>query len=91
MLIKIKTDNPLFIQKIELLKLQYRTGANSKAAKAAIENFYEMDRKVEILEAQVESMQAEIDRLRELLNIVKDTTINTKLEHMRSLRKQKVY
>jgi hypothetical protein len=86
MIIRIKTTDPLFEQKIELLKLQYKTGAASKAVKAAVENFYEIDRRCELLKAQNESMSAEIDRLRELLKILESTSISTRIAHLRSQR-----
>lgn len=86
MLIKFQSPDPLFDQKVELLKLQFRTGAASKAVRKAIENYYNLDRKVEILEAHNESMQAEIDRLRILLEINKESSISTKIAHLRSLR-----
>lgn len=86
MLIKIKTNDPLFEQKIELLKLQYKTGAASKAARKAIENFYEIERRCELLAAQNESMSAEIDRLRELMKLMESTSISTRIAHLRSLR-----
>ena len=86
MLIKFTAPDPLFEQKVELLKLQFRTGAASKAVRKAVENYYDLDRKVEILEAHNESMQAEIDRLRILLEINKESSISTKIAHLRSLR-----
>ena len=75
MLIKISNDDPLFEQAIQLLKLKYRTTAASKAAKRAIYEFYEIEQENEILQAQLESMTAEIDRLRELLEIKRSTRI----------------
>lgn len=86
MIIRFETKNPLLEQKIELLKLQFKTGAASKAVRKAIENYYEIDRKAEILEAQIESMQAEIERLRLLLEINKSSGISMKIAHLRSLR-----
>ena len=68
MLIKIFSDDPKFEQRIDLLRLKYRTGANSKAAKKALNDFYEQEIECEILRGQNESMSDEIDRLRELLN-----------------------
>ena len=67
MLIKIYSDDPQFHQRIDLLRLKYRTGANSKAVKKAINEFYEIEIECEILRGQNESMSDEIDRLRELL------------------------
>lgn len=86
MLIKFTSNDPLFEQKIELLKLQFRTGAASKAVKYAIQNYYEIDRKCELLKAQNESMQFEIDRLRSLLEILESTSISNRIAHLRSLR-----
>jgi len=86
MLIKFQSPDPLFDQKIELLKLQFRTGAASKAVRRAVENYYHLDRKVELYEAQIDSMQSEIDRLRILIDINKETTISNKIAHLRSLR-----
>ncbi len=86
MLIKFTSSDPLFEQKVELLKLQFKTGAASKAVRKAVENYYELDRKCEILEAEVDSMQSEINRLRLLLDINKSTSISTKIAHLRSLR-----
>ncbi len=86
MLIKFKSTDPLFEQKVELLKLQYRTGAASKAVRKAIENYYEIERRCELLTAQNESMSAEIDRLRELMKILESTSISTRIAHLRSLR-----
>lgn len=65
MLIKFNSPYPLFDQKVDLLKLQFRTGAASKAVRKAVENYYDLDRKVD-------SMQADIDRLRLLIDINKE-------------------
>jgi len=70
MLIKILSDEPEFQERINLLKLKYRTGAYSKAAKAALNEFYELEIECEILRGQNESMSEEIERLRELLSHV---------------------
>lgn len=86
MLIKISSNDPLFEQKVELLKLQYKTGAASKAVRKAVENFYEIERRCELLKAQNESMSAEIDRLRDLMKILESSSINTRIAHLRSLR-----
>jgi hypothetical protein len=86
MLIKFNSPDPLFEQKVELLKLQFRTGAASKAVRKAVENYYNLDRKVELLEAHNASMQSEIDRLRILIEINKESSISTKIAHLRSLR-----
>lgn len=86
MIIKFIAEDPLILQKIELLKLQFRTGAASKAVKKAIENYYEIERKVELLEGQNESMQYEIDRLRQIIEINKEHTISNKIAHLRGQR-----
>jgi predicted nucleic acid-binding Zn-ribbon protein len=70
MLIKIFSDEPEFKERINLLRLKYRTGANSKAAKAALNEFYELEIECEILRGQNESMSDEIESLRELLSHV---------------------
>ena len=86
MFIKFSSNNPLFEQKIELLKLQFRTTQNAVAARRAIEEYYEIERKLEICTGQIESMQSEIDRLRALLEVSKSTSISTRIAHLRSLR-----
>lgn len=86
MLIKITSNDPLFEQKVELLKLQYKTSAASKAVRKAVENFYEIERRCELLKAQNDSMSAEIDRLRDLMKILESTSISTRIAHLRSLR-----
>lgn len=70
MLIKILSEDLEFQERINLLRLKYRTGANSKAVKAAINDFYELEIECEILRGQNESMSDEIERLRELLSHV---------------------
>jgi len=70
MLIKILSNEPEFIERINLLRLKYKVGANSKAAKSAINEFYELEIECEILRGQNESMNNEIERLRELLSHV---------------------
>jgi len=86
MLIKFNSPDPLFEQKVELLKLQFRTGAASKAVRKAVENYHNLDRKAELYKAQVDSMQFEIDRLRLLIEINSESSISTKIAHLRSLR-----
>lgn len=86
MYIKFSSNSPLFQQTVELLKLEFRTTANAKAVRMAIENYWEISRKAEIQEAQVESMQSEINRLRELLEINKSSSISAKIRHLRSFR-----
>ncbi len=70
MLIKISCDEEYFEQIIRILKLKFKTGAASKAAKAAIVDYEYIERECEILRAQNESMNNEIDRLRSLLEHV---------------------
>lgn len=79
MLLKISDDDPYFEAIVETLKLKFKTGAASKAGKAAIETFFEIEQENQILNAQVESMQSEIDRLRILLNNLKSTSERTKI------------
>lgn len=86
MLIKFNCPDPLFEQKVELLKLQFRTGAASKAVRKAVENYHNLDRKVELYEGQIDSMQSEIDRLRLLIEINSESSISTKIARLRSLR-----
>lgn len=86
MLIKFNSPDPLFEQKVELLKLQFRTGAASKAVRKAVENYHDLDRKVELYKGQVDSMQFEIDRLRILIEINSESSISTKIAHLRSQR-----
>lgn len=86
MFIKFSCNDPLFEQKMELLKLQFRTTQNAVAARRAIEEFYEIERKLEISIGQLESMQYEIERLRELLEISKSTSISSRIAHIRSKR-----
>ena len=86
MFIKFSSNNPLFEQKMELLKLQFKTTQNAVAARRAIEEFYEVERKLEISNGQLESMQSEIDRLRLLLEVSKSTSISARIAHLRSLR-----
>lgn len=86
MFIKFSCNSPLFEQTVQLLKLQYKTTANSKAVRSAVCDYWELSRKVEILEAQNESMQYEIERLRELLEINKSSSISAKIRHIRSFR-----
>ena len=70
MLIKIFSDESEFQERINLLRLKHKTGANSKAAKSALNEFYELEIECEILRGQNESMLDEIERLRELLRHV---------------------
>lgn len=86
MFIKFSYDSPLFIQTVELLKLEYKTTANAKAVRHAICDYWEKSRKLELLEAQNASMQFEIDRLREIININKSSSISSKIAHLRSYR-----
>lgn len=83
MLIKITSDDPLFEQAVQLLKLKYRTGAASKAAKRAIYEIYEIERENEILSASVESLEDEVYRLRSLLDLQRSTKTRTILRNLR--------
>ncbi|MDX2368336.1 MAG: hypothetical protein QNK36_08035 [Colwellia sp.] len=47
------------------------TGSRYFPVRKAVENYYGLERKVELCEAQVDSMQSEIDRLRLLIDINK--------------------
>ena len=79
MLLKISTDDPYFETIIDSLKVKFKTGAASKAGKAAIETFFEVEQENQILNAHVESMQSEIDRLRDLLTELRSTSERTKI------------
>lgn len=81
--IKIITDDPIFEQAIQLLKLKYRTGAASKATKRAIYEFYEIERENEILNATVESLESEVVRLRQLLDVQRSTRTRTMMRNFR--------
>jgi len=78
MLIKISTDDPRFETIIETLKIKFKATANSKTAKKAIEVFFEIETENEILRAQNESMTAEIERLRQLLDNLRSTSERTR-------------
>ena len=56
MLIKITSENPQFEQDIALLKLKYRTGAASKAARLAIQDFSSMEIEREVFKFHYLSM-----------------------------------
>ncbi len=81
--IKIITEDPIFIQAIQLLKIKYRTTAASKAAKRAIYEFYEIERENEILSATVESLENEVVRLRQLLDIQRSTKTRSMMRHFK--------
>ncbi len=81
--IKIISDDPVFEQAIQLLKLKYHTGAASKAAKRAIYEFYEIERENEILSAAVESLESEVVRLRQLLDIQRSTKTRTMMRYFK--------
>jgi len=81
--IKISSSDPYFLQAITFLKLKYRTGAATKAAKRAIYEIYEIERENEILTASVESLESEIIRLRALLDLQRSTNIRTRIALMR--------
>ncbi|MEY8213799.1 MAG: hypothetical protein RPR97_04850 [Colwellia sp.] len=81
--IKIITDDPLFEQSVRILKLTYRTGAASKAIKRAVYDCAKKEIEIDILRGQNESMENEIDRLRQLLDLYKDTKLTTKWRHLK--------
>jgi cell shape-determining protein MreC len=81
--IKIITDDPLFEQAIQLLKIKYRTTAASKATKRAIYEFYEIERENEILSATVESLENEVVRLRQLLDIQRSTKTRAMMRYFK--------
>ncbi len=72
MLIKFRCDDDYFETIINILKLKFKTGAASKAVKAAVVDYEYIEREREILRAQNESMNEEIQRLRDLLEHVSD-------------------
>lgn len=83
MLVKFSTDDPIFEQLIELLKLKYRTRATSKAAKRALYDFHQMELENEILRSHNESMSEEIDRLRTLMEVYRGHNTGTKWRYLR--------
>jgi hypothetical protein len=83
MLIKFVNDDPNFEQAVQLLKLKYKTGANSKAVKRAIYEFYELEIESEMLRIHNEIMRQEIEGLRELMELYKSTKNGTKWRYIR--------
>ena len=83
MLIKFNSEDPVLIQAITLLRLKYRTSATSKAVKRSIYDFHHMEIENEILKGHNESMSAEIDRLRDLLELYRSTQTGTKWRYLR--------
>jgi len=83
MLIKFTNDDPEFEQAIRLLKLKYRTGANSKAVKRAIYDFHQMEIECEILKIHNDSMSEEIERLRQLMDLYRSTKRGPKRRYIR--------
>ena len=81
--IKIITEDPLFEQSVRILKLKYQTGAASKAIKRGVYDFAKREIEIEILRGQNESMESEIDRLRHLLDLYKDTKLDTKWRYLK--------
>lgn len=83
MLIKFTTDDPVFKQSLEILKLKYRTTAAAKAVKRSVYDAAKREIEIELLLAHNESMQAEIDRLRELLEVHRATKLDTRWRYLR--------
>lgn len=83
MLIKFKSEDPAFEQSLEILKLKYRTTAAAKAVKRSVYDAAKREVEIEILLAHNESMQAEIDRLRELLEVHRATKLDTRWRYVR--------
>lgn len=81
--IKIMTEDPVFEQSVRILKLTYRTGAASKAIKRAVYDCAKREIEIEILRGQNESMENEIERLRQLLDLYKDTNLSTKWRYLK--------
>ena len=83
MLIKFSSEDPILEQAVRLLKLKYRTGATSKAVKRAVYDFHQMEIESEILRAHNESMNDEIERLRQLMDLYRSTQTGTKWRYLR--------
>jgi len=83
MLIKFTSNDPIFEQAIQLLKLKYRTGATSKAVRRAIYEFYEIEQENQILSVMVESLEDEVFRLRQLLDIQRSTRTRAIVRNLR--------
>ena len=83
MLVKFSSEDPVLEQAIKILKLKYHTGAASKAVKRSLYDTAKMEIEIEILRAHNESMTAEIDRLRHLMDIYRETRLDTKWRYLR--------
>ena len=83
MQIRFSTDDPLFKQALDILKLKYRTTASAKAVRRSVYDFAKMEVEIEMLRAHNESMVSEIDRLRDLLEVHRDTKLSTKWRYLR--------
>ncbi len=83
MIVRITTDDPSFEESVKLLKLKYQTGAASKAVKRSVYDAAKREIEIEMLLAHNESMQAEIDRLRDLLETYRDTKLSTKWRYLK--------
>jgi len=82
-LIKFTSDDPAFEQSLEILKLKYRTKAAAKAVKRSVYDAAKREIEIEILLAHNDSMQAEIDRLRELLEVHRSTKLSTRWAYLK--------
>jgi len=83
MIVKFKTEDPVFDQALNILKLKYQTTAASKAVKRSVYDSAKMHVENEMLQAHNESMQSEIDRLRDLLEVYRSTKLDTKWRYIR--------
>lgn len=83
MLVKFTSEDPAFNQALQILKLKYQTTATSKAVKRSVYDSAKMQIENEMLLAHNESMQSEIDRLRELLEVYRSTKLDTKWRYVR--------
>lgn len=83
MQIRFSTDDPQFKQAIDLIKLKYRTTAAAKAVRRSVYDFAKMEVEIEMLRAHNDSMSSEIDRLRDLLEVHRDTKLGTKWRYLR--------
>ena len=83
MLVKFTTEDPAFEQALNILKLKYQTTASSKAVKRSVYDSAKMQVENEMLLAHNDSMQAEIDRLRDLLEVYRSTKLDTNWRYIR--------
>lgn len=81
--IRFSIDDPIFNQALNILKLKYRTTAAAKAVRRSVYDFAKMEVEIEMLRAHNESMESEINRLRELLEVHRDTKLSTKWRYLR--------